>query len=387
MPTNFPFTSVDYYTEHFGTSGLRITEEELTITESKRFRDEIEFIIIESGSGQLEINNSVISVLKNLLIQLMPYHVHRFILEPNEQIKFIRIRASLGLLLLTATDKRRYQEALTALDKTWPLVLLDKSDSENLIHFCGTVMKEKNNLINNCQALNISLISYVSYTFQKGLDHQQFLLLNNHHTIGWQCLQFIHFHHQEPITLTTVAKNLGLTEKEVGLSVKNLTGQSFNKSLNQVRIRNATALLQFEGLSINQIGRICGYRTDANFYKQFKLIHNQTPSEFQNESHIEKSPLSTDAWDIAIFMLENCRQPLLLEEISQQLNLSEKKINVLLEETFELTFKQLLNTFRTKIAKILMHSLNLSVKDTAELVGFSGEKTLLRNYRKFVYNK
>lgn len=382
MGTNFPYTSVDYYSENFSATDLQITYEEIEKTEKNHFRDEIEFIFVRSGSATLEINNSCLSVSEGFLIQLMPYHIHRFIFKPNEKIKFYRIRASLGLLIMTSTDKKIYQEALISLDKTWPLILLNKMDNNNLLHFCQLVLSEKKTGSKNQQTLNISLISYISYFFQKGLERKQYLIANKSNTVSWLCLQYLHFHHQEVITPEKVATNLGLTEKEVKQSIQQLTGKSFNKTLNQVRIRNAAALLQFDGLSINQIGKICGYQTDANFYKQFKLIHGKTPSEYQRNSQIGMSLHSADAWDIAIFMLKNCRSPLLLSLLSRHINLSEKKINTLLEETFGLNFKTLLTSFRIKIAKILFDTTTLSAKEVADLVGFSNEKTLLRHYRK-----
>ena len=181
-----------------------------------------------------------------------------------------------------------------------------------------------------------------------------------------------------------VSKELAIEEAAIGPSLFELTGKSFYQLLNQVRIRNATALFQYEDLSINQIGKICGYRSEAYFYKMFKEIMQMTPLEYRKRlSNPSNSGKSYDAWEIAMYILENCRKELSIAEAAAVMNLSQKKINHLLSEAFNTTFKDMLNQFRVQIGRTFLVSLDLSVQETALLVGFSDATTFIRNFKAF----
>lgn len=380
MKPTFPYISSDYFSDEFKPYQLSIWQETVTKTPKKHYRDEIEFIIVQSGNCEIEINNTLIDIETGDLIQLMPYHINRFIVKSGKKLQIFRIRFSIGLLLLTSTNQTMYLKAIRNIDANIPVVHLNLRSRKTAIFLCTEIKHEKENpMVENQELLHISLISFLNYSYTKFQNQSKPIKQN----IAWQCLQYIQIHHQENLTIRNVSINLGISEQETSTLIKKLTNQSFKMILNQVRIRNATALLQFNELSTNQIGKICGYQTEANFYKQFKLIHNVTPNRFRecflNQNNITSS---TDSFQIITTILENCTKPFTLGDLANSTHLSKNAINRLLEKHFQTSFKSLLNQFRVQFAHTLLKTLELSINDVSLLVGFSDPSTFYRNYKK-----
>ena len=378
---NYPYTAGDYISHKFKPTELLIEKETIYFSETMHFKDEIEFIIILDGTGEIEINHCTSLIEKGMLIQLMPYHVNRIIIPLNQSIKLYRIRFSIGLFLLINIDKSKYLEIIEKIDQISPILVLDSESFMEVCMLCKIVCKEKQNYNQYMGALHVSLISFLSYYYQKNKFRQEPVSLDR--SISWKLLEYIHFHHQEQITIFSVSDKFKINSEKLQDYLKQLTGFSFTQLLNQVRIRNAAALLQFDDLSINQIGKICGYQTDAYFYKSFKNIQGITPLQYRLkiDSHLPYGN-SDDSWEIAIYLLEHCREELYLDDVANALHISKKKINSLLKDTFQKTFQELLNLFRVQIGKTFLLSFQFPVQEVALLVGFTDANSFIRNFKK-----
>lgn len=380
MIETFPYVGADYYSDHFRANQLEIRKEQLTVNEPFKHRDEIEFVYIDSGAGQININGTHFTVQAGDLLLLMPYHVHGFILEKENIIDVYRVRFSIGLLLLDNTNRELYLAKVKRMDQVSPIKSLSTRERGQVKFMCEEVFQEKKLNQHLTESLNLSLVSFLSYTYHKNISQNNATIIEAN--AQWRILQYIQVHHQSKLTLSTVSNALDMSEEEIKQVLKQLTGAGFNKNLNRVRIRNATALLQFEELSINQIGRICGYQTEANFYKQFKKIRGVTPLNFRSqEQMVSKTKNRTDAWSIYIYIQENYKKPIKLSDAADYLSLTEKKITRLLHETFEKSFHELLNETRLLIARNLLLTLNKSVAEISQLVGFNHSATFIRQFK------
>lgn len=381
MTENYPYTSVDYLSENFKPKELILTRELLKKSTKQNFRNEVMFIYVKNGQAQIEINAQIHDVIQGDFIQIMPYHVHRFILRPTEIIEIIRCTFSIGLLLLISNNKKNYIEAIKQIDNAMPIVQLKERAQKQLIVMCEEIYLDQQDFLDNQEELNISLVSFLCYLY-----HQHRLRLNKNDVkanLNWIVLQYIHIHHQEKLTAKNVAEKMGITVGQVTEAVKKITSFSFSETLKQIRIRNAAALTQFDDLSLNQIGKITGFSTDAYFYKSFKETYDMTPDQFKKEqTRNDKENLSIDIWEITIYLLEHCTEELTLTQISQQLGYSPKKINDLFKESFQQTYKEILNQLRVMIGRNLLLSLPLSIAEVANRVGFNDVASFSRNFKK-----
>lgn len=378
MIETFPYVGADYYTDHFRANQLEITKQQLTVNEQLKHKDEIEFVYIVNGSGQININGTRFAVQAGDLLLLMPFHVHGLI--PEKSLDLYRVRFSIGLMLLDSTNRELYLTKVKKMDQVSPIKSLSSREQRQVKFICEEIFQEKKLNQTLTESLNLSLVSLLSYTYHKNISQNNAAIIEAN--AQWRILQYIQIHHQSKLTLSTVANALDISAGEIEQVLKQLTGAGFNKNLNRVRIRNATALLQFEELSINQIGRICGYQTEANFYKQFKKIRGVTPLNFRSqEQMVSKTKNRTDAWSIYIYIQENYTSSITLRIAAESLSLTEKKISRILQETFDKTFSELLNETRLLIARNLLLTINKPVVDISRLVGFNNSATFTRQFK------
>lgn len=368
---------MDYQYQHFQPTQLEIKKVSPSAKLEDYSADEIEVWYIVSGKGTLTINQKNFLIQTGDMIQLMPYHIRQ--ITESQALEMIQIRFSLGLFLLISTNKVWYLKTLKNLQQIFPIIHLSQRYQEQIFFLCQEILFEKKQSSPQESLLNISFVAFLSHIFTNNHEGAAAEFFDS----SWQALQLIQFYHQGDISLERIAGILKIDPEALKMNLKKLTGFTFNQILNQVRIRNATALMQFADLSMNQIGKICGYQSEANFYKQFQLLQKTAPQSYRKKLQQQNQLLeSLDAWELASYILENCRRPLLLEEILTQMNYSKEKINQLLEQHFGLHFKTLLNTFRVHIARIFLQSLELSPSEISTMVGFSEYNTFVRNYRK-----
>ncbi len=379
MITNFPYISGDYYSEKYKPFELKLTLETISKTEILQFRNEIEYIYVCEGKGKIEVNGAKISIENGNFIQLMPYHVHRFIFFGDETIKIYRIRFSMGLLLYTSTNKKNYLNSIQTLENVLPVVYLNERFQRRLLFICEETMFDIKERRSDLEPLYIALISFISYAYY--YHHQQLKNEREQQMIGGRLLQYIQFHHQEQLTLTRLSKVFGLLESQVKEVLLKTTGFSFSQLLNQVRIRNAVALTQFNELSINQIGKICGFQSDSSFYKQFKQLENMTPESYR-KMVVKKGEVRSDTFEVVLFLIDHLSDSLTIKELAAELNFSEKRINNLLEEEFNMTFQPFYNKLRVIASSHFLTNKQYNIEQVALKMGFQDRLTFSRNFEK-----
>lgn len=383
MTNHIPYAAVDYFTDQYTPHQLTLSLETCKKTEKKRFRDEIEFLYIVEGTAKIEINQERFEIQSGDLIQLMPYHVHRFLLSEKEEIRFYRIRFSIGLLLMGSVNKERYIDAVKQTGQAVPIFALSDEWQEQLLMFCHLVMQE--NTVKNpyTETLNLSFVSLLAYTVQKFPSKK---ITAKEELSSWEILEYIQLYHQSDLTEEKVALHFGVTKSELNNRIHQLTARNFKIILNQVRIRNAAALMQFEELSIRQIRQICGFKNDAHFFQLFEKYYQCRPQVYrQKENQQIRYPHATEAFEILTYIFEHLRAPLTLTEVAEQLHMTPKKVNEQLKQTFSMTFKAILSKFRVRMAAVLLLNTEKSVKEIAHSVGFEDADTFTRNFKKLYH--
>lgn len=82
----------------------------------------------------------------------------------------------------------------------------------------------------------------------------------------------------------TVATHFCVSAHFVYNSVQQLTGQSFNKYLLEIRMKQAGILLRSTQENIDFIAVQCGYPAQSTFYRVFKKYFRMTPAQYRAES-------------------------------------------------------------------------------------------------------
>ena len=95
-------------------------------------------------------------------------------------------------------------------------------------------------------------------------------------------LEFTMNHFQQEISLSTISQEAAMTKNAFCKYFKKRTNKTYITFLNELRIEEASKLLQVEkDLSITEIAEACGFQNISNFNRKFKQIKGQTPRDFR----------------------------------------------------------------------------------------------------------
>lgn len=94
---------------------------------------------------------------------------------------------------------------------------------------------------------------------------------------------FIQKNYNKDLKLESIAKMFGYNSAYLGKTYKKTTGESFNTTLDKVRITSAKDLLQNTNLKVYQVSEKVGYYNIDYFYSKFKKYVGMTPKEFKNK--------------------------------------------------------------------------------------------------------
>lgn len=95
---------------------------------------------------------------------------------------------------------------------------------------------------------------------------------------------YVTTHYAQPVTLSTVADLVGMSESAFSRFFTKATGNGFNEFLNRVRISRACEFLATTNQPITNICFEVGFNNVANFNRRFKRIKNVTPREYREQA-------------------------------------------------------------------------------------------------------
>ena len=101
-------------------------------------------------------------------------------------------------------------------------------------------------------------------------------------------LDVIEQSYSEHITLQTLGTILDRQSAYLGHLFRKEVGMTVRQRVTQVRLERASALIR-EGVKIEAVALIVGYRSKKNFYRQFRRKYATTPFEYGRQAQIAES--------------------------------------------------------------------------------------------------
>jgi two-component system response regulator YesN len=95
--------------------------------------------------------------------------------------------------------------------------------------------------------------------------------------------------YSDPITLHFLATALNRQAAYLGALFRREVGVSVRQWVTRVRLDHATALIR-DGVKIEAVALLVGYRSKKNFYRQFKRRYATTPLVYGMASRAENAP-------------------------------------------------------------------------------------------------
>lgn len=105
--------------------------------------------------------------------------------------------------------------------------------------------------------------------------------LNSSPDLVKQILNYIVHHFQEPLSLESLAKELGVSKFQISRVFSKILHISFNEYINRIRLDYAAKLIRTTDHTMTYICMEAGFENQHTFNRVFKQYYNITPSEFR----------------------------------------------------------------------------------------------------------
>lgn len=201
-------------------------------------------------------------------------------------------------------------------------------------------------------------------------------------------LSYIYFHSAEHLTLEKVAEVFYISESSLSKRLSDLTGTTFTKLLNDIRIEKATDYLIYTGLTLEEIADILGFSDASHLSKHFVEKMGLTPNKYRKaygkEGAVYRPADKNIALEVTDYLYNHYdADDLLASTISEKYGISVSELNRALLYYTEMNFITLLNFVRVNKASEMLVDSNYSILDIAVSVGYSNIKTFNLNFYKF----
>ena len=85
------------------------------------------------------------------------------------------------------------------------------------------------------------------------------------------------------ITMEELASEMCITRGQLNRRIKNITGETTQHYVQNLRLEQARHLLQTTQMSVSEIGYRCGFEDATSFSRAFKRSFGQSPTQYKNE--------------------------------------------------------------------------------------------------------
>lgn len=103
-----------------------------------------------------------------------------------------------------------------------------------------------------------------------------------------QMKQYVASHYQEPLELSDIAGQFGLSYHYLSSYFSQMAKEGFSEYLNRLRIEHARELLRESDMSIAEVGCGVGYADHSYFCRVFKKITGVTPSGYRRGERLKE---------------------------------------------------------------------------------------------------
>lgn len=222
---------------------------------------EIEYVL--DGEGTCSINEQTYPLHHGTLFFMTPVDLHS-----------VKTNDSTVINIMFSTDMISPDVLSPYTTINAPKAIEIKQDD---LHFIESILFE----IVKSQK-NVKLCSsLMSVLLIKLKDYLTISKKDTHHTLSQKMCFYIINHFREKITLSDVAKAVGITPVYASKIFKAQTQIGFKEYLNNLRFEYAKKLLAESELTVQQICDNCGFEDYPNFIRRFKNRFNMSPTKYK----------------------------------------------------------------------------------------------------------
>lgn len=347
------------------------------------WEDDCLFLYIQSGSGQILVNQVSYPVRAGFLGILHSYHVFRLEGQPGDPLEVQALVHPYPEMVLMdfLPDKPVLKDEPTY--SAGAFVPLSTEQQETVVSLLNTFQEELDcpdtitPLIRNC------LFSQLRRIY---INAQLGIVLPPPPLCG-QLLYYIAAHSFGNLTAVSVAEKFGLSPSGVNRELRRVCGENFQGVLNHARLSNAYSMMLRSNISLSALAKQAGFSGEASFYRVFQAIYHTTPQQYRETliRYLGGDSRSTDErlLEIESYVLTNFRAEINLESCAKDLFLTVESINQTLQKKYgpQVNFRQFLTSMRLRYAEGLLTMSTLPICDVALDAGFNSVHTFIRLFK------
>lgn len=227
---------------------------------------EIEIVYIKKGSMLVTLQHTTHTVHASDLILIMPHTLHEY--KTPEFCEHIT--------LIFKSDLIAHYQSIMSKQCTHPIIRGSNIHLEIPSYLEALLLDETK--------LEVGLLKgYLYLLFTRLLPELNFVKVkhSSHQDLICNCLEYIHLHFKDPLSLDHVATHLGVSPYYVSRIFNKSIGYSFTYYINTLRIDYAKYLLRETTLTITEVSFECGYETIRHFNRVFKDFTGLSPHNYQ----------------------------------------------------------------------------------------------------------
>ena len=280
---------------------------------SPHLHKSIEIVYITKGQLELGIDTQLYHLDEGDLAIVFPDQIHLFHPGKNRAIHLLAAPSYFGA----------YRELLITLQAKNPVIKKDLLDAEVLLalnkimELAGentTLHEGRKNLDNTSLSTgkdtkvldttslstdnvitpgqlntkNTLLHSWIQILLSYTLQELTLIQRPNIHDydLVYQTIAYVAEHFHEPLSLTSMAKDLGISQFTLSRVFSRTFHKNFNQYVNEIRLDYVTLLLKDSDTSVTEIMYDAGFQSQATFNRVFQEKYHMTPKQYRKLTHM-----------------------------------------------------------------------------------------------------
>lgn len=379
----------EFYND-FGTS-CYINHEKMVDVFPLYRHDFIEISLILEGNGVEICNGKRYLVEEGCVSVAMPWHFHTIHTEPDRPITRFICEFSMEEYLQTASVWPKAREALFdhSLEHMVKLSEKDLSRSVAIFNEMYDCFTDESNP-DRQTLLYMKLVEFMMlfYRAQTSTPVRAQSGAPGADGAVYDALRHIHQFFNTELSLSSVAKTVGMAPSSLREQLLAYTGQEFQQLLTDIRVRNACILLGLKTPTIKYIAQNTGFGTVQTFYRIFRERKGMTPEEFRKKHWMESEGkagylmYNNQIWKLLYYLHRNFDEEITPESAAEAMGVSVSHLHKSIKYNLMQSFSQLLREIRVGYACGLLTNPALSVEQVAIEVGYNNSKTFTRAFQK-----
>lgn len=251
------------------------------------WHDEIEFIVVVSGTLHMSIYNNHYELKPNDIAIVFPKVPHSFDKADNQKCEYFSILFNFSIFHQENSKiYKKYIEPFYNQIYTVDKILNSTHELNQIIYpHLKELIKIRHQSSTTKELIVLSklyLIMDALFQYRKEVTAKEQFLTQNMEKIK-EAIYSVHQGYSENITIEQIAKKCGISESHFMKLFKEMTGTSFNNYLINYRLEIAAKLIEETPETIINIAFNCGFNNQSYFTRAFVKNFGTTPNNYRKE--------------------------------------------------------------------------------------------------------